>query len=269
MKRFIASLLCLILVGCFSFNVGNPLGRKKKGIPSKPQTPRILEEIVQKEADISSKLAQKIHAAGTEARTIETGILVESTDKIATYVGKPSKPIDLSDWRTIEKLHREFEKEVSRHRSDVRNWENKVLALREERSALLEENGGLRSALAKAKWWFWFMVFTAGILCLVFPSLFPVFVRYGKSVVKAVVKTLKGQAKEIVDAVQEIRKDGGLAVKIQSELRDVTDNIEDARALAERISDKVKARIDEILGNRQSADTKLLIANLKKGVIEE
>lgn len=268
MKKLTIGIFCLVLCGCFSFNVGNPFPGKKKGIPSKPQVSRALEEAVQKEADISSKLAQKIHAAGTEARTIETQVLVDSTDKIVTFMGKPSRPVDISDINTIDKLHREFEREVSHYRNSVRNWENKVLALREKRSALIEENGGLRSALVRVKWWFWFAVFACIAICVIFPSMIPIFIRYGKSTIKAIVKTLTGQMKEVVDAVQEIRKDGGLAAKIQEEIKDFTSNVEEAKILADRISDKVKDRIDEILGKRQSTDTKAFIAKLKNGIIE-
>ena len=246
-KVMLLVLTCTMLSGCISLTIGGGDGLfgKKKGIPAKPQTDYRLEELVRKEADISSKLAQKINSTGTDAKSIESNILVESTDKIVTFMGKPAKPIPIDDVDSIDKLHRSFEDRLSKYRAQIRDWEDTIMQMREDQIKLAHENGVLKSSLDKAKRWFWILIIIIVVIMVAFPSTIPLFIRWGKSAGKSLTKVITRQSKEVIDAVQEIRnkaKENGV-LKFEE--------------------------INSILGTHQSADTIEFVRKLKKGLVYE
>jgi Sec-independent protein translocase protein TatA len=241
MKYLTIILIGVILIsvtGCSLISVQSGGGKKAK-IPAQPTTPRPLEEALAQEADLARRIAGDIHATGTEAGSRRSGILLDSTDKILTYTGKPSRQITPENDYAIDDLHDRFEKELIKYRNARHQWESDILQLREEHADLAAENGRLKVSFANLKFWFWLVIIALIAIMIIFPSSIPIIWGWAKSAGKALAKLTKRQFSETISAVQKIRKDS-------------------------RISDEIKSIIDEHLEKAQSADTRIEIDRLKK-----
>lgn len=237
MKR-LALLLCLVVTGCSLISVQQP-GSKSKKIPARPTTSRKLSESLSQEADLARRIAGDIHATGTEPRSVEAKMMLDASDKLLTYTGKPSTPVNPEDNDAVAELHKRFEKRIAEQRDREAKWESEVLQLREQRAELEAENGRLRWSFANLKWWLYLSVIALVVVMVVFPSTIPLIVGWAKKGVKALLKITRRQMKEVVVAVQAIRTDP-------------------------KIPDDVKDRINAILRESQSQDTVEEIAALKK-----
>ena len=238
MKRILILLLALLLPGCALINV-NTGGPPQKRIPAKPQTSRLLEQSLSKEADVANQMASQIYAIGTTPKSRESKVMLDASEKMLTYTGKPSRPVDASSDEQIADMHHEFEQQMEKQRNSEHAWESELSDLREEQAKMAEENNGLKTSLAGLKAWIWILIIGIIALCVIFPSMIPVFLRWGKAGVAAILKVLRRQFSETVKAVQKIRKDN-------------------------RIPEEIKTIIDSHLNEGQSTDTKAEILKVKK-----
>lgn len=246
MRKFLLILLVLSFSGCsFISYRTDQTGRKSKPIPVKPQISRRLQETIRKEAQLTYDSAVKIYNDGSEPKSLEARILLRASDKILTFTGKPAIPVELPESegeaeKEVNKLHAEFEKQVNESRDLERGWEDEIMALKAERQALAEDRDRWRVSFGNLKFYFWVLVIGTVGLCILFPSLIPVIVKWAKKGVSAILTVTRRQMKEVISAVQKIRQD-------------------------DTIPEDVKKKIDAHLVAGQSTDTQVEIAKIKKG----
>jgi len=244
MRKFLLIVMVLSFSGCDFISVNSGGGRKQKPIPGKPQISRRLQETVRKEAQLSHDIAVLINNDGSEPKSLESKILVRASDKVLTFTGKPAIPVKIPESegeaeKEVNKLHAEFEKLVNESRDLERGWEDEIMALKAERQALAEDRDRWRISFGNLKFYFWILVIGTVGLCILFPALIPVIVKWAKKGVCAILTVTRRQMKEVISAVQKIRQDN-------------------------TIPEDVKKKIDAHLVAGQSTDTQVEVAKIKK-----
>lgn len=238
--RYLLMAPLVLLCGCFSLVRVTTPKDKAKPIPAAPRATVKLEEAVQQEADVAHKMAGIVYVKGTSAGSTESKVLLESTDRVVTYLGKPWRGVNPYDPDKMHALHERFEGELLKFRRASHKWREDIARLREENLGLDEENQRLRVSFANLKFWFWITIIALVALCVAFPSLIPVFLSWGKKGVAALLKVLRRQMREVVGAIQKIRKD-------------------------ESIPKEIRDKIDDILRAYQSSDTMITVSKIKAG----
>lgn len=237
--RLVGLGMLVLMVGCTAslFNFTKESTNVPK-IPAKPVPAVALEENVQKEAQATSDLANTICGGGTRAQSRDAKQLVKCADKVVTYLGKPSIPVDITKDEELAQLHKQFEAELTKHRADLKTWEQTLADLREENAKLTEQVGTWKASYANLWFWFIFVLVALGVLTFFFPAVMVPLLKRSASVAWGM---LHRQTSEIVQAVQEARKHPEMP--------------EDAKKL-----------LDGILGNKLSGDTKVLVSKIKSGL---
>jgi len=229
----------LLFVGCSAISIQQTQDKKDK-IPSEPTASAALQETVQREAQATSDLANVICGAGTTARSRDAKAMVKTADKVVTYLGKPSIPIDVTKDEELAQLHKAFEIELAQHRQDMTDWKAALADLRDSNAQLTEQVGTWKASFANLKFWFWCCVIVIVGLCVAFPALIPIFVKWGKRGVEAGASILHQQTTEIVHQIQEMRKHPKMPAKAKSLINDIL--------------------------SKQSPETRVLVAKIKNGL---
>jgi len=234
----VAMALIAMLSGCSLISINEGSSSKKK-IPAKPTVSRELGESLAQEADVARRMAGEIYSVGTSPMSRESRLMLDASDKLLTFTGKPSRAVDTFDGSALRKMHDDFEDRIERQRSIEHDWESEIMQLREDQADLESENGRLKMSFANLKFWFWFAVIGLVVVMVVFPSTIPLIVGWAKKGIAAILKVTRRQFVEVIEAVQKIREDNS-------------------------IPQEVRERIDSYLTASQSSDTVEEIARLKK-----
>lgn len=216
MKNFFILILFLsTFTGCSVFRIpffsNTNKVSKELNIPTPPK--RNIDELesIKQNIAVITDISNIAYTSGVNAQSYESKVLLDSSKVLQTISGLPTDPVNWEVKRDVKRLHESLLYQEKEYRRSKQDYENKIENLRNNKDVLKQENSRLSGLVSTLNFWFWALL----ILCFIFPTvgiplckfLIGRAIKTGKLAVEAASDGVKYQFSQVVDAIEEYKKE--------------------------------------------------------------
>ena len=242
MKKLLVLIALVSLMGCLDLNVNKGAAHRAllDNIPQEKELSFETKEDISALATANMEKSAQVHYEGTEAKSEESEFIWQASIRIAGILGI-NTDFDPNDPESLKKILskgtdalEEKNKQIDDLKTQVKDFEKKVLAANEEYQKEKKRSGGLVT-------WIWRLIWALVIL-------FVIQILTGLPVFTGTLSLLKKLGKQTVAGIQKFRED-----------------LKKRAAEGDEAAREQLARLDSRLDEAQDPKVKLYIKKLKNG----